>query len=246
MDDELHGIVGSRRFTALEVLEAAVPEAVKEIAMTLGGGDLEGGRTEIAQALTDILGGTLEPSRAYGYARATELVLDRVAEPLTEYAYEARTLRLRDREPRDVRVLTTAARASILWVQLTYSLPNDSFGRWNPVLVELGLPTLARLWAQPNVSFPWAELEVSRDPDWPIRTAIGPGELSAVAGELAGLSRERLNTLPPRLLVEESFAHLLDEMREELHRGLELLTRWVAAAVTRTGSSLLLIMDGDQ
>ena len=86
MEDELHGIVGSRRFTALELLEAAAPEAVKEIAMTLGGGDLDGGRAEIAQALTDILGGTLEPSRAYGYARATELVLDRVAEPLTEYA----------------------------------------------------------------------------------------------------------------------------------------------------------------
>ena len=114
------------------------------------------------------------------------------------------------------------------------------------MLVELGLPTLARLWAEPNVSFPWAERDASRDPDWPIRTAIGPAELLAVAGELAGLSSERLNALAPRLLVEERFAHLLDDMREELHRGLGLLTRWVAAARGRTGSSLLLIMDGDQ
>jgi hypothetical protein len=67
------------------------------------------------------------------------------------------------------------------------------------VLVALGLPTLARLWAEPNVSFPWAELGGSRD-----------------------------------------------DMREELDRGPGLLTRWVAAALTRTGSSLLLIMDGDQ
>jgi hypothetical protein len=169
-----------------------------------------------------------------------------VAEPLADCTYETRTLRLRDREPREIRVLTAAARASILWVQLTYSLPNDSFGRWNPVLVQLGLPTLARLWAEPNVSFPWATHDASRDPDWPIRTAIGPGVLSVVAGELAGLSRERLHALPARLLVEESFAHLLDDMRQELHRGLELLTRWVAAALARTGSSLLLIMDGDQ
>jgi hypothetical protein len=106
--------------------------------MTLGGGDLDGGRAEITEALTDILGGTLEPSKAYGYARATELVLDRVAQPLADCTYETRTLRLREREPREIRVLTAAARASILWVQLTYSLPNDSFGRWNPVLVQLG------------------------------------------------------------------------------------------------------------
>ena len=110
----------------------------------------------------DVLGGRLDPERAYPYTRLVEPILTMVAEPL-----------------------------GIIHMAYTCYVPNDSFGRWNPVLAGIGLPRLAAAWAEPNCPFPWPRGSKARS-DWPCVTELAAGELAAVAAELDAGWRDAL------------------------------------------------------
>jgi hypothetical protein len=96
----------------------------------------------------DVLSGRLDPDRAYPYTRLVEPILTMVAEPL-----------------------------GMIHMAYTCYLPNDSFGRWNPVLAAIGLPRLAAAWAEPNCPFPWPRGSKARS-DWPCVTELAAGELA--------------------------------------------------------------------
>jgi hypothetical protein len=171
----------------------------------------------------DVLAGDLDPELAYPYTRLVEPLLNGVGESVGE-------IHLAD----------------------TYYLPNESFGRWNPVLAAVGLPVLARVWAAPNCAFPWPRGSAPPG-DWPCVTEVSPAELATVAAELRGDWRSALAGLPDDLLTDSTPA---EYVRAELAEGLDELADWVTRTVApwesaqrcvaRSGNSLILVMDGSQ
>lgn len=177
--------------------------------------DLE--EQDLAALLDAIVRGDLDPEQAYEYARALEIILN------------ARARRL---DP-SIEVL------------LTYYLPNDSFGRWNPVLSALGLTALARAWALPNLHFPWRAAAGRKPVDWPTATGLTPVELTGLRDELAASAwRDALRALDGAYLSDRDPA-FADDAREELALGLETLSAWIDVALSRN-EGLVLWMDGDQ
>jgi len=171
-----------------------------------------GGRLSLIDCADDVLSGQLEDGQAYPYARVVEPILSVVGEPL-----------------------------GMIHMALTYYLENDSFGRWNPVLEEIGLSRTSALWAAANCSFPWPKGSKPRC-DWPCVTMLRPEDLATVSGELASGWRGRLR--------------LDEDTRDELSAGLVQLRGWVREAsspwassrrcVAATGNSLVLVMGGGQ
>lgn len=172
----------------------------------------------------EVLGGSLDEEHAYPYARLVEPLLTVVAEPL-----------------------------GTIQVAETYYLPNDSFGRWNPVLATLGLTRLASLWGTGNCAFPWPR---DRTPtwDWPCVTELSPTALAEISAELAGDWPARLTTVTDSVLAADPAAAA--ESRSELSEGLGQLAAWAERAtgawasqrrcVAATGNSLVLVTDGSQ
>ena len=183
----------------------------------------EPGLTRYAE---DVLGGRLDPDRAYPYTRLVEPILTMVAEPL-----------------------------GMIHMAYTCYLPNDSFGRWNPVLAAIGLPRLAAAWAEPNCPFPWPRGSKARS-DWPCVTELAAGELATVAAELDAGWRDALAALPDSTLADDADPREAAGARTELAEDLAELTTWVDQArapwssrrrcVAADGNSLVLVMDGGQ
>jgi hypothetical protein len=181
------------------------------------------GRLSLTDCAAEVLAGDLNEEHAYPYARLVEPLLTVVAEPL-----------------------------GMIHMALTYYLPNDSFGRWNPVLSAVGLSRLASLWGTAN-AFPWPG---GRTPHWPCVTRLSPTSLAEVTAELAGDWRARLNLVPDSLLSEGADPGLAAETRAELTGGLAVLAEWVERAaapwtsqrrgVSPVDNSLILVMDGSQ
>jgi len=174
----------------------------------------------------EVLSGDLDENHAYPYARVVEPLLTVVAEPL-----------------------------GMIHMADTYYLPNDSFGRWNPVLATLGLGRLAATWATANCAFPWPR---GRTPtrDWPCVTEISPPTLAEIAAETTGEWRLRLTTVADSLLADGAHPGRANETRMELEAGLEQVAAWVERGRTQWtsprrcvaagGNSLVLVMDGGQ
>jgi hypothetical protein len=172
----------------------------------------------------EVLDDRLDAEHAYPYARLVEPLLTTVAEPV-----------------------------GMIHMADTYYLPNDSFGRWNPVLHDLGLARLASLWGVGNCGFPWSRDATPRR-DWPCITELPAPQLPALSAELAGDWRPRLAGLPDSVLAEDSSA--VAPSRTELEAGLDDLSDWIVRAmdlrtsprrcVARTGNSLILVTDGGQ
>lgn len=186
----------------------------------------DGWEVSIDDALEHLSRGDLDPGLAYVYRRVSELVLGAFA------------IRL----PGEIELV------------LTYYLPNDSAGRWDPVLRSMGCSRLAKLWAADNVAFPWRRRPRGVSFDWPGLSLLPSAELAAIAAELAAPRKAPDELLRPDL--DGEAAELLAEARAELGRGLRRLRSWVARAsaeqtrakpaVAPSGNALLLWMDGDQ
>jgi hypothetical protein len=180
----------------------------------------------LVRCVRDVLNGDLDKDLAYPYARLVEPVLTVVAEPL-----------------------------GMIHMAMTYYLPNDSFGRWNPALEALGLDQLAGLWGSANCAFPWPRDQAPM-PLWPRVTELSPSAMTAVSVELARGWRAGLAALPDAVLADGAAAAGAVDARTELGEGLDQLTDWVERArgpwtsqrrcVGPTGNSLLLVMDGGQ
>src|SRR5262245_39076220 len=151
------------------------------------------GEISVQQCVTEFLAGRLDPERTYPYARAVEPLLMAVAEPVGTFQ-----------------------------MLETYYLANDSFGRWNPVLKRIGLPRLGKLWAAPNLTFPWPDASTERS-DWPCITEFGPAALAEVETELTADWRGALAELPDDVLVEDDGPVRAQFAREELAESLEAL-----------------------
>ena len=116
------------------------------------------------------------------------------------------------------------------------------------------LPKLAKLWAEPNLSFPFPRSRRAKPIDWPVWTIWNAEVLRSLSAELAGLTKKRIDELPEKLLVDE--AAYADECRTELWESLERLRGWIVKAsapekmpgpgLSKTGNALVLQMDGDQ
>ncbi|MCL2777198.1 MAG: hypothetical protein FWD73_04275 [Polyangiaceae bacterium] len=225
--DRLQGLVGSKQLAAVEVLKSeANANYLNDVFMTLGDDKAEGKKV-VKNALEAIFKGPLELEQAYEYARVTELLLNHAARPCGDE----------------------------ILMQLTYYMPNDAFGRWNPVLKILGLPVLAGLWGETNLTFPWPG--GTSDVDWPAWTLLQGASLEAIEAELKPITREHLNALSDAALVDEEGANWgANDCRDELWAGLEQLRSWVTEvrcdeakdglAFAKQGNSLLLLMDGSQ
>lgn len=170
----------------------------------------------LAELLDEIFQGDLVSDHAYQYLRALEIILN------------ARTVRL---EP-DIEMV------------VTYYLPNDSDGRWNPVLRQLGLTELAESWAEPRLQFPWSNSERPSPVAWPLVTGLTPSDLCLIKGELATGWRNALGALDACFLTERGHAAAA-AARNELTTGLEILTAWVNQAAAKS-QGLVLWMDGDR
>jgi hypothetical protein len=174
----------------------------------------------------EVLTGDLDENHAYPYARVVEPMLTVVAEPL-----------------------------GMIHMADTYYLPNDSFGRWNPVLATLGLGRLAATWATANCAFPWPP---GRTPphDWPCITELSPPTLAEIAADFTGDWRARMATVDDSVLADGADPELATGTRTELNDGLEQVATWVERGRTRwtsqrrcvaaDGNSLILVMDGGQ
>jgi hypothetical protein len=209
---ELRALVGAKSLDARTVLKSKANSRCREdVVMTLGDGDEDEGREIAERALTEIFEGRLRPKGAYEYGRVTELVLNHTA---------------------------TLLGPEIL-LQLTYHVPNDTPGRWNPMLKKLALPKLAKLWAATNLGFPWAKSKLG----WPTWTVFDEAASSAILAELKSITKKSLAALPDVLLADDSAADEAAECRAELWVGLKTLRSWLMKA---RGSSLILSMDGDQ
>jgi len=185
-----------------------------------------GAGVSLTSCAQEVLAGELDENHAYPYARVVEPILTVVAEPV-----------------------------GMIHMAHTYYLPNDSFGRWNPVLATLGLDRLAELWAAANCAFPWPR---GRTPprDWPCVTELSPPMLAEIAAELAGGWRATLTTVADSVLADGDGPDRAGHTRAEMNDGLEHLATWVERARTRStarrrcvgpdGNSLLLVMDGGQ
>lgn len=221
---KLRALVGTRLVSPAKVLTSKANARVRtDVFMTLGeGDDLEAmaeGRFLATEALTSLLHGPLDDSQHFG--RVLELLLNHVARPLP----------------------------GELELGLTYHLPTDSPGCWNPLLRTLKLPTLAKWWAAENFVFP------SKGADWwPTWTAFDPKVLTAISNELAPLTRKALEKLPAAKLTDEPANAAA--VRDELWAGLKALRGWVTTARARERTErlglatddnwLILSMDGDQ
>ncbi len=219
-------LVGASKLSVKTVL-ATNKRAAKDVFMTLGQGyeraDIAEGKELAIVALTNLLEGKLDADDPYG--RVLELILNHVARPL------ARTVRAE------------------IYLGFTYHVPHVDMGCWNPALRALGLPTLAKLWARGNYPFPRAR--GTSGGDWPIWSVFDPKALRAIEAELAPLRRATLDAIPAKPLGEDA-----DATRDELWQGLERLRDWVrevqkpertaTLGMTKTGNSLIYVMDGDQ
>jgi hypothetical protein len=136
-------------------------------------------------------------------------------------------------------------------LQLTYHVPNDSHGRWNPLVKACQLPVLAKSWAEPNVAFPWQR---GKKVDWPSWTMFDAAALRELAKEMERLTKDALKAVPAKLFADSD--EDVDECRKELWSGLERLRAWVGIAQApedtealgwaKRGNALMLLMDGDQ
>jgi len=225
--EKLLTVSGSLSVRARDVLASkANARCKKDVLMTLGSGDAARGKSAVDGAISEILAGELIRDHAYHYARVLELLLNDVALPLS-------------RLPNDE-----------IRLEWTYHANNSSHGRWNPLLAACGLPKLAKVWASANVAFPWP----SRGPkvEFPQWTMIDAKLLPAIAKELSGLDKERVDALPDRAFLRDT----ANESREELWAGLQRLYKWIDIARTaekkegtawaKSGNALFLKMDGDR
>jgi hypothetical protein len=235
---KLNGLVGAKRLTARDILASkANSKCLQDVLMTLGDGDEDEGRQAAGSALTAILGGPLDSAQAYEYARVMEIILNHVGRPLAT-KYKAGF-----REPTDQILL-----------QLTYHVPNDSHGRWNPLLKACKLATLAKSWAALNVSFPWGPAGQRPKVGWPVWTVFDEDVLPEITEELEQLTRECLDAMSDKILADNK-VHAA-ACREEFWSGLKRLQAWVRSARApekaeglgwaKQGNALMLLMDGDQ
>lgn len=227
---KLLGLVGSNRWAAKDILKSRANASCKsDVFMTLGDGEEAEGKAQSEEFLGAILAGKLDPKRGYRYARVLELLLNHAAIPISR------------------------GMSSEILLQLTYAVPNDTHGRWNPILRALKMPKLAKSWANPNLAFPWTGSKAKVD--WPVWTVFDAAMLRDVSVELRSVTKARIDALPPKLLVEPSL-DWLDDCKKELFDGLARLRKWVDAARapektqgpawSKTGNALVLSMDGDQ
>jgi hypothetical protein len=189
------------------------------------------GQLGLVDCVAEVLHGRLEEIHAYAYARVVEPLLTMVAEPMV-----------------------TERRGQIFMID-TYSLPNDDFGCWNPVLQALGLDHLAALWALDNCAFPWPP-HSPVTAGWPCITALAVPDLTRIRGELDSDWRPRLAALPDDILADDGDQDEAQDSRDELTDGLNKLQKWVQRAlrpadsprrcVDPTGNTLVLVMDGSQ
>jgi hypothetical protein len=237
---KLYELIGSRQVTASQVIDSSEnAKCRQDVLMSLGQGDEAQGRTIAEKALTAVLDGQLEFDQSYKYARVMELLFNHVGLPL------ARDYSPSQRDPLDQILL-----------QLTYAVPNESHGRWNPLLEECKLPKLAKAWAAPNFAFPWADAD---GPDkgawpWPLWTVYSSSALSELEDELKTLTKERMSAIPIAILSDDEES--AEACREELWDGLRRLGIWINAAQaaqaaqglgwTKQGNALVTLMDGDQ
>jgi len=225
--EKLRALVGSKQLAVSDVLKSRANEdSLEEVVMTLGDEDEEEGTEIVEEALTAILQGKLKSDQAYEYGRVTELLLNHVAKPL--------------------------GNEDEIVMQLTYHVPTEELGCWNPMLKALKLPKLAKAWARENFAFPWPSGKPRSD--WPAWTLIEGAELDAIAAELKPLTRKQLDAVPSALMVDDGSD--ATDTRDELWEGLKTLRKWVEKArgderkdrlaLAKQGNALLLVMDGDQ
>jgi hypothetical protein len=226
---KLLSLIRTRRISAPDVVQSRANESCREdVLMTLGQGDRSEGAAIADAALTSILDARLKPDQAYAYARVTEMLLNHVA----------------------VRVANNDS--SQIAMQLTYHVPNDESGRWNPILKACRLPKLAKAWGQANFPFPWSRGKPKSD--WPVWTVLDPSKLDPIALELNTATKEQFRAVPDRMLSEDE--DCVVDCRKELLSGLKRLRGWVEKARApekrvgpaweRRGNALILLMDGDR
>jgi hypothetical protein len=229
----LQGLVGAGELSAIAVLSSKVNKrCLREVFVTLGEGEereeVAEGRAMATEALCDLLQGKPKPGKAYEYARVTELILNHGARPLA------------------------ATLSQEILLGHSYHVPNDDFGRWNPLLRACGMPQLARIWARNNFLFPWKSGKARVD--WPSWTVIGPTALPGIAKELDLVKVDDLKRAADREWSDEEA--YVEASRKELWQGLQRLRKWVNVAMEpeddppmccdKTGNALVLSMDGDQ
>jgi hypothetical protein len=227
--DKLRALIGSRPFAARDVITSKANSPCREdVLMTLGDGDEDEGRSIAEAALTAMLAGRLDASRAYDYGRVTELLLNHAAIPLA------------NKESHQI------------LMQLTYHVPNDTPGRWNPILEACNLPALAKNWAEPNWPFPWNK--GASKSDWPTWTIFQSSVLESVHAELTRLSPAQIQAVPDKMFSDEP--DYVGDCKKELVDGLKRLRTWVekaraaenkdGSAWQKRGNALVVLMDGDQ
>jgi hypothetical protein len=171
------------------------------------------------EAIAAITSGALDEEHAYEYRRVTEVIAESIGERFGD----------------EIDMITT------------YYLPNDSSGRWNPVLEKLGLNLLAAQWGETNTAFPWSDGEQNPTRvDWPTLTLLSADQVFALATELDEvLDSDAIARLPADVLHEYGKEEEAASAREELGTGLQKLRSWCAQALAKDWG-LLLIMDGSQ
>jgi hypothetical protein len=227
--EKLQALVGNKRITARDVIKSKANASCREdVLMTLGEGDEDEGKAIAETALTAILEKRLDSKLAYAYGRVTEMLLNYAALPLAN------------------------KESSQILMQLTYHVPNDDPGRWNPVLKALKLSKTAKLWAAPNFPFPW--FKGSPKSDWPTWTVVDGSSLEAIDAELKTVTPDSLNAIPDKMLSDNK--DYVGDCRKEFFSALKRLRTWVEKAQASEGSdgvgwkkrgnALILLMDGDQ
>ena len=183
------------------MLDGYDAELRDDVFMTLGEGEHADGAALAREALDELKRGQWVAGHEYEYTRVTEFILSAVG-----HAF-----------PEAIEMVTT------------YYLPNEAFGRWNPVLEKIGCPKLAKVWGENNMSFGWPIT------DWPVFTRIENAALEAIGAELSGAGEA-----PDEMLGLDP-----SSIRVELEQGLATLHRWIAHAL-EAGQDVVLLMDGDQ
>jgi hypothetical protein len=135
---------------------------------------------------------------------------------------------------------------------LTYYVPNDEPGRWNPILKACKLAAVAKLWASPNFHFPWPKGPTRSR--WPTWTLFDAPDLESIGAELESFTKAKLEAVPATML--SSDAEDAHDCRDELWSGLDRLRHWLGEASApekgeglgwqKRGNALLVLMDGDQ
>ncbi len=221
---KLRDLVGSEATTARVIVASKANARVRtDVFMTLGDGEAADGKALVLSTLDEILGGKLRKEARYDYARVLELVLNAEALPM---------------------------KGEIL-MQLTYAAPNDTHGRWNPMLRALGLKKLAKVWGTATLAWPLAK---AKPIDWPTWMLLEGATLRAVADELATVTRARVDALPAAIVADQE--DWVADARTELLEGLGQLRAWTKSALaperregllwSKKECALLLSMDGDQ